>query len=188
MKYKLIKFLKISISIAAAVTSSILQAQEMDYRTSLEEALRAFHSGLRNESVELKKDALKSILPSKTDLEFLFPKDAESLWPRMESYYQKMLVHVDEVAAQIVAKPILDIKVIDVRKEDEKKKVYKEVFAMIPENIPVYRVVIKTATGNSGSSTYLFIGERWIHFRGLESVPEMIEAFRTKSSGQQGGI
>jgi hypothetical protein len=45
MKYKLIKFLKISISIAAAVTSSILQAQEMDYRTSLEEALRAFHSG-----------------------------------------------------------------------------------------------------------------------------------------------
>ncbi|MCJ8331459.1 MAG: hypothetical protein HRT89_05040 [Lentisphaeria bacterium] len=150
-----------------------------DYAKSLSNRLKEFHKEMGDKSIDVQKKALQDILPRKADLKILFPKDADMLWKKLEAHYKNLIKHIDKVAAELTGREWTKIRAIDVRENDVSER-YGEVLKLIPKNIPVFRVVKKSKKGSAGSSSYLFLDERWIHFQGLEVIPEIISQKETK--------
>ena len=153
--------------------------KETDISQSLSKKLMELHKNMKIKSVDVRKKALKAILPTKADIKVLFPEDADMLWSKLEAYYKNMIRHIDEVADELTRREWTKIKTIDVRKSDVSKR-YEKVLKIIPKNIPVFRVIKESKQGSAGSSSYLFINGRWIHIQGLEEIPEIIDQIKNK--------
>jgi hypothetical protein len=152
------------------------EEQVVDYAESLKNVVKKFLEDMRNDSLEIKKKALKDILPVKSDLQILFPQYAEMLWSKLEPILQDMMLYVDEVSNELTKDEWIEIETIDVRKKDGSKR-FVDVLKMLPRDIPVFRVVERSKKGTAaGSSSYLYVNDRWIFLRGLDMIPEVIES------------
>ena len=149
------------------------QDEAVPHAESLVKRLTDFHAKLADPSTEVKKKALAGILPTKADMAILFPRHVGLFWERLQAHNKSMLEHADEVAREVTKEKWTEIEAIDVRKRD-KLGIYKNVLAIIPKDIPVFRAIRRSKKRSSSSSSYLFIKGRWIHVRGLEMIPNII--------------
>ena len=139
---------------------------------SLSDRILTLQRKLKDPSDEVKTTAFREILPTEADIKVLFPKDAEVVWKGVSAGNEKMLKDAGEVARQWTKDEVVEVQAIDLRQEKAASHQYDKVLAIVPQDIPVYRVVRKRADGgSSGSSTYLFVNKRWIMIRGLEMIP-----------------
>lgn len=149
------------------------QDKAVSHAESLVERLRDFHAEMADPSAEVRKKALTGFLPSRKDMEILFPKDVGLFWKQLAAHNKRMTEHVDEIAREVTKEKWTEIEAIDVRERDE-AGTYKSVLAIIPKDIPVFRAIRRSEKRSSSSSSYLFIEGRWIHLQGLEKIPSII--------------
>jgi len=166
---------KVSICAFTLLLVGSLPAQDkaVFHAESLVKRLTDFHARMADPSTEVKKKALADLQPSRQDMETLFPKHVDLFWERLAVYHKSMIEHVDEVARKVTKEEWTEIEAVDVRKRDE-AGIYKNVLAIIPKDIPVFRAIRRSQKRSSSSSSYLFIKGRWIHVRGLEMIPNII--------------
>ena len=140
---------------------------------SLVIAIEQLYAGMRVESKEERVAALRRILPTIADLEVLFPGQGEKLWAMMGPHVDRMVEHIDDVAAELSRHEWTEIEPIDIRRNDDSGP-YADVLKGIPMEIPVFRIVKRSEGSTSGSSSYLFINNRWVWIKGLEMIPEVL--------------
>jgi len=149
------------------------QDKAVSHAESLVKRLTDSHAKMADPSTEVKQKALADLLPSRQDMETLFPKHVDLFWERLQAHNKNMVEHADEIAREMTKEKWTKIEAIDVRKRDE-AGVYKNVLAIIPQDIPVFRAIRRSKKRSSSSSSYLFIKGRWIHLQGLEMIPNII--------------
>ena len=151
-------------------------AKQEGSEAGLRTVLTAYYARMASDKPEDPVNALKSILPGKEDIEALFPKHAEKLWPMMEQYVKMMMEHVSDVAKEVKSHGTVKyVQAISVRQEDASGR-YREVLAMLPEDVPVCRVVTDYEKGSAGSSSYVYVRGHWLLIRGLEGIPKFLAA------------
>ena len=72
-------------------------------KPSLDEAFRVWHKGLTSDKEEDRVKALKSMLPTKKEVEALFPKKAEQAWSLVEMMNKYLLDHIDDLAKDMAS-------------------------------------------------------------------------------------
>lgn len=169
----------LSLGVAAGRAEEKPSAEKGDKAgQELREYLEKFHDAIQTGSDEEIKEAVDRYVPSKAQVAALFPNDSEKVWSRISQVRDKFTTRYKEFAADMRkrGKPE-SIETIDVRKSDSSRR-FNEVLAIIPEDVPVFRVVEhyakKSKISSAGSSSYLKIDDQWFWFPGLESVPKLI--------------
>src|SRR5260370_34439581 len=76
------------------------QSGEKPKQPTLEKAILAFNQKMLSKEKKQQEEALRFLLPTKKDLETLFPKHAEKLWPDLDKYNQYLLSNVEKFAAE----------------------------------------------------------------------------------------
>jgi hypothetical protein len=149
-------------------------------KTSLDDAYLAWQKGFSSTDKKEREKTLRSMLPTKKDVAYLFPKNVNALWSLFERQNQLLQKNIDRLAKEFNSGgKITKLMPIDIRKEETKSsKRFGRVLAMIPQQVPVFRLVTEREKGASGSSTYLYVNNRWIWINGLEELPDVIEKTR----------
>ncbi|WP_169977740.1 hypothetical protein [Tautonia rosea] len=156
------------------------QEVRRDARPTLEEAFRGWDKGFSSDRKDDRVDALRSMLPRKEEIALLFPEQVDLLWPILDEGHTAMLENVDQMAAQMTrGGGITAIKPIDVRADARRAEgPYREVLAMIPQDVEVFELVVTRGRSTSGSSAYLYVNNRWCWVRGFEAIPKLLESLR----------
>lgn len=151
------------------------KGQAAVHAKSLQKTLRALDRDIRNESIEVRRKALRSILPAKADIQAIVPAHAEKLWTMMGPSRDRMVERVDQVAADLTRDKWIEIDAIDIRQETSSRR-YQAVAKVIPDSIPAFRVIKHGRTDTAGSSTYLYVNDHWIHLPEIEKFAGAIVA------------
>ena len=158
---------------AAVILWVVLMQQ--DPKPSLEEFLRSFYKNMQSTVEEEQLKTVRSVFATRKDLEILFPKDVETLWPLLDEVQQELEKHLAEVTKELQkGGAVTGVKAINIRKDPE-AETYKEVLAMIPKDIPAFDYVVTKEKGSSGGGTYLYVQNRWIFLRGLSGIPKFLK-------------
>lgn len=147
-------------------------------RPAPEDAYRAFHDGVTSGKKEEQEKALKAILPTRKDVEYLFPRDADKLWPVVEAGNEFLLKNLDKVAEE-EARPgaIKSIKCGDLRQGPGADS-YKKVLTMIPKDVPVVDIYVHGEKGGGGTDALVYVNGRWIFIRNLNVYPDILEKLK----------
>ena len=122
---------------------------------------------------------IDEMYPSRKDVEVLFPEQAAKLARLVELVKIRMKKRIESVPDKELQEErgkrtkILGIETFNVRKDDPSRR-FATVLKVIPPEVPVYRIIVSYEKGGAGSSSYLFVNGRWVHFQGLESIPEIL--------------
>ena len=175
------KAIVICTSLLLLVSPAFAEEKTTDHAQSLKKSLQAFHEKMKDDSRDVRKKALEGILPTKADVKTLFPKHADAIWGFLDRHNKQMIAHVDEVTAELNRHEWIDFETIDVRKLDVSGR-YGNVLKVLPKKIPIFRVIKKAKSSSAGSSSYLFLNGRWIHFQSIESVPDLVKQLEKKGN------
>jgi hypothetical protein len=148
-----------------------------DPKPSLDEAFREWHKGLTSAKEEDRVKALNSMLPTKKDIEALFPKQAEKAWPLIEMMNKHWLEHIDDVAKDMARQgEIKKITAIDMRKDKGGiADSYRRLLVTVPETVGVYEIRIEHEGGSGRGGTYLYHSGRWFWIRDCDTIPEELD-------------
>jgi hypothetical protein len=142
---------------------------------SLEEAYAEFHKGMQSQNKEDRVKALGQFLPTKEDIEQLFPKHHGELWKALSQSRKALLDKCDDIAKQETRHGTIErIKTEDIRTGKQAKDSYKEVLALIPKDVPVFSLSVQFEKGAAGSETYVYVRDRWIFIKDLDALPEIL--------------
>lgn len=153
--------------------------QKPKAKLSLDEAYRNWHQGFSSKDKADREKALQSMLPTKKDVEYLFPKHAEKLWPKWVMGNQFLMDNVDKIAAEVTAGgALIKVDAIDVRAEKDRAQGYKRLFEMIPKDVPVFDIAVKHEKRGSGGGSYLYMNDRWLWIKDLDAFPEILDKLK----------
>lgn len=143
---------------------------------SLEQTKARWNQAVVSADAAERGTVIDEMWPNRKDVDILFPDHAEKLTRFLELAKSRMKKQVENAPEKELQEErerrrnVRKIETINVRINDKSGR-FKAILKIIPPDVPVYRIVEK---GGGGSSTYLFLNGRWIHFMGLESVPEIL--------------
>jgi hypothetical protein len=148
-------------------------------KPTLQEAFRKWDMGFSSNKKEERVSALRSMFPTKKELGYLFPKQVDKLWPKFEEGHKLMEENVDLIAKEITrGGAITKVTPIDVRADKVLASgSYKQLLAIIPKDVQVFELVVSRENSRSGSTTYLFIKDRWLWIKDLETFPKILDKF-----------
>jgi hypothetical protein len=145
-------------------------------KTTIEEAYRGWFKGLASPSKLTQESTVKTMLPEQRDIDLLFPRYVGKLWPIMEQNRKAMVQKTDSVAQNIAGRgAIVSIKVIKIRENEDKKKEFEAILAILPKDIPLIDLAVTVEKGGGASGTYLYVNGRWIWIHSLQSLPELLK-------------
>ena len=155
-------------------------------KQTVQDAYLQMHKEMASGNKEKQSKALKAMMPTKKDLEYLFPKHADKLWPGYEEENKSILKSVDMVAKEITRRGEVEkIEATDVRKDkDDSEGRYKRVLAMIPKDVPVFKLLVRKKNSSSGSPPFVYVNKRWILMRGLDDIPQDIDDLEKKQKSK----
>lgn len=162
-------------------TMIVLKREKKDEpKPSLEEVFRALHKGLTSGKKEEQEKALKAILPTKEDIEALFPKQSKKYWPLFEEANKRCLDNTDKIAKEIgKAKTIEKVTAIDVRKDKRLASGrYKGLLGILPPDVGVYEYSIERDSGFSSGGTFFYRKGRWFWIRDADVLPEELDKIK----------
>ena len=145
---------------------------------SLDAAYRDFHKGLSATTKEEKLKPIDAFLPTRKDIETLFPKDVEKIWALIEPNNRRIRDNVDQFAAEFTrGGAVKEIRVTDVRKTpDLANGRFKDLLALISNEIPLANLAVVRDSATSGSSGYVYVNNHWTQIRGIEEIPALLVA------------
>lgn len=156
------------------------QEPKQDAKPTLEEAFRKWDMGFSSDKKDERIHVLRSMLPTKKELEHLFPKNADKLWPKFEEGRKFAEENIDLVAKEIIkGGAVTKIKPIDVRADKGKATgAFKELLAIIPKDVHAFELVVSRENSTSGSGTYFSIKDRWFWIKDCESLPAILDKLK----------
>jgi hypothetical protein len=139
--------------------------------------VRKWHMAFTSEKKEERLKTLRSMIPTKEEVTYLFPQQVDKLWPQFEDYHKHMEKNVDLIAKEMTrGGAITKIKPIDVRVDKSRASgSYKELLAIIPKDVQVFEVEVSREKSVSGGSTCLFIKDRWVLINDLQTLARDLE-------------
>ena len=146
-------------------------------KPTLEEAYRQWHRGFTSKKKEDREKTLRSMLASQKDVECLFPKHAEKLWPLWAKGNEFLLENVDKIADEVTkGGEIKAVEAIDVRKDkDRSTGQYKRLLEIIPKDVPVFDYEVRRA---NGGGSFVYLNHRWIWIKDLDTFPKILEKLK----------
>lgn len=151
-------------------------ADEAKKTPTLEDAYRAFYAGMASGKKDEQIKAFKAFLPTRKDVEVLFPKHADIVWINWEAAQNRMIEYIADVAREATRDGKIEkINKHDLRADKTPTTGYKRVLAMIPSNIPVYHLDIHQEKGSGGMGDFLFVNGRWIFFGDINQIPDLLD-------------
>lgn len=149
-------------------------------KPTLEQAYRKWHAGLAAKDKKDREKALRSMLPDEKDIRFLFPKHADKLLPLWIKGEAHLINHVDDIAKEVTRRgEPTKVTGEDVRKDKGLLKGYKRILEIIPMDVPVFEMRRTFADGGgSGGGSYLYVRDRWIWIKDLETFPDFLEKLK----------
>ena len=154
--------------------------EKLDLEKKLIERITNFDQQMVDGSKQEKIKAVKDLLPTKADIQILFPNDVDAVWGDVEKTRNRFTDNVERISAQI-KQWSADTKrtAIDARTEKQENH-HQEVLAIIPKEIPVYRVKYEGKINGEMDSdtlnTFLYLNDRWVYFFGFRSIPRLIDS------------
>lgn len=144
---------------------------------TLADSYRKWHAGLSSANKEDQEKALRQMSPNKDDVVYMFPKASDKLWPLLEKNNELMLRNLDKIAKEFASKgKITKIEEINIRKDKLRSEgSYKRLLTVIPQEAPIFSLIVQHDQGSSGSGSYFFRNGRWVWIRGMEVIPELLD-------------
>ncbi|MGH7172166.1 MAG: hypothetical protein ACRELG_17970 [Gemmataceae bacterium] len=174
MSHGLRRFASLAFMVFCAAMA--VSADEAKKTPTLEEAYRTFHAGMASAKKEEQIKALKTFLPTRKDIDVLFPKHAAIVWKDEQAAQKLMIEHHADVAQEVTRNgPIKRIVKHDLRALKNPSKGYQRVLAMIPRDIPIYAIHVFKEQAGGGTEAFLLVNGRWIFFKDIDAVPERID-------------
>lgn len=152
-----------------------LAAEPKDPAKIIEDGIQQFYRDVVSDDEQVSKKAVQNFLIDEAGLQALHGKEKGSqMWSIMAKLFENPEV-LQKMKQEITQKgAIKKIELIDVRKDDASGR-YKQILAVIPADIPVYRAIITTDKGAAGSSSYVIINNQVRFVRGLDSKLETLK-------------
>jgi hypothetical protein len=132
-----------------------------------------------SDDAKVRLATVDAMWPSAKDMRILFPKHAEKLGRIFDASKNLLKKRIESTTAEELARQrerrgsIRRVKTIDVRVDDASRR-HQKVLKIIPKNVPVYRIVIAYEKTTAGSSSYLYLNGRWVHFQRFSEIPEIL--------------
>lgn len=149
-------------------------------KPSLEDAYRAWYKGFASARKEDREQAIRSMMPTRKDIAYLFPKHVDKLWPKFEKGIQFAVANVDRLARHFTqGGAIKTVTAIDVRKDVNRASgSYKRILTIIPKDVSVFRLIVEQEKRSSGGGTYLFLNRHWFWIKDLDSFPRVLDTLK----------
>jgi hypothetical protein len=149
------------------------QAVDRDF----ERSIRVFYTQMSSSSSFASKRALSKILPTETEFQQLFPKDAARLWPKMSENFERLQASVTDMAARMKGRGRLaSILGINLRTAYDPTGKYKAMIAALPSTVSAYRAVAITSNSAESSGVYFYVNRRWVWIEGAEGLSDLSDA------------
>ena len=170
----LLGLLLILLCLATLIQPALAGAKKPTPMMTLEETFRAWHRGFSSDKKEDWEKTFRSMVPTKKDLQHLFPMHADKMWPYAEKdFEEKLKALLKSGPKEIIGMgAIKKIELIDVRKEEEPRKKFAKALQIIPADVPVFqlRIEYERGTRDFGDATAcLQVNGRWFY------IPEFAE-------------
>ena len=105
----------------------------------------------------------------------------KALWEKIGPQFQQIREHTDMFQNQLLQNgKIVDLEVINVR-DDDNSGYFDPVLDVIPDDIPVFRVVKEYDGSTAGSSSYVVMDGKMVFVRGLEGMHEFLQQQKASS-------
>jgi hypothetical protein len=147
----------------------------VDHAGSLKAAIMKLEASMRDPSATVRKQGYLEMCPTKADLQILFSKYAEELWPSFDCSRNETPSDIDKFAKEWNKVQTDSFKLFDVRKEDPLKE-YEAILKILPKEVPVFQVdrYGKASRTGTGDYAYLYANGHWFFIRGLEDAPKYL--------------
>ena len=141
---------------------------------SIKKQLNEFHGKIVSEDEEVRKKALKDILPDEnTFKQFLTDEEVQLAQEPMKMFVEQMIKNNVKFKEEFLRKgKILSIELTSLKEKHPNSKFLKRI------KFPVYSAFTKTANGGGGSSSYFLVDGKLKWIRGLESFDRALEHFK----------
>lgn len=149
--------------------------------SSLEDAYRAWHRGLASKNREERQKTLRSMMPTKKDVEYLLPKYAKKLWPRLEPEIEFLVKNADPAAQEWTRGSALkSFEASNVRKDENASDLHKQLLALIPSDVPIFEVYV-THVGKDErrkKAFFMYVHKRWRWISPVSVNPASLEKLK----------
>lgn len=157
--------------------------REEDFKAleeSFQKQFRAWFDGFASDKREVQEATLRSMWPTKEDIEYLLPNYAEKLWPLLAEAEKHYLENVDKMAREMTkGGPLKKIKVTDIRKSERASRDYARILSMIPKDVSVFECDSKHENGSSANSgDYLHHNGRWFWIKDIFVLPDAVDRLK----------
>ena len=141
-----------------------------------------FENGIASDDESVRIATVDEFIANEQHLNKLFGEDGgKALWEKIGPQLQQIREHTDMFQKQVLQNGrIVDVEVINVR-EDNSSDRYEAVLGVIPDDIPVFRVVKEYDGTTAGSSSYVVMDGKMVFVRGLEGMQEYLQQQKASS-------
>jgi hypothetical protein len=171
-------------------------AQEPKTQAELESHLAAFltklYIGVASEDEAVRRHVLQSAVAVTEDLDLLLGADAKLIWPTMKKRLDKELAAAPRMVgppakAGYLETPAEKFELVDLRTDEARRAKLAALFALIPADIPVFRVV--TRRDDQGqpaaqSGPYLYVRGRWVWIPNFDQVPGLLKKIKERQAAK----
>ncbi|MBM4147885.1 MAG: hypothetical protein FJ224_02410 [Lentisphaerae bacterium] len=181
----------IALAAAAAPEEVSLAARPAtnDFERSLETCVRDLYRDAASEDIEVRRSAFLRVMAGRDDLKAVFGEDSELVWPRLGPRLEEVLGEAPRMEGLSRRRGYLDniltvVELVDLRLDPR----CAALAAMIPADIPAYRVVTHRKAGVivAESGPYMHVGGRWLWMPGAELAPRIVRYL--KKRGGNGAV
>ena len=133
----------------------------VEYQPTLEATLQDWQKGCASDKKEEREKTVRSMLPEKKDIETLFPKHVEKLWPVVERKVRDALKHYDALAEELIANgEMRGCVTINVRKRYP--MTFKHILDAVPKDALLFECLIDFDKGDVHRWLFVHVNGRWI--------------------------
>jgi hypothetical protein len=147
---------------------------------SLEDTYRAWHAGLASKKREERQKTLRSMMPTQKDVEYLLPKYAKKLWPRLEPEIEFLVKNADAAAREWTrGSELKSFEVINVREDENASNLRKRLLAIIPNDVPIFEVYVHVGKDERRKrGFFMYVHKRWMWLDPLSVNPAALEKLK----------
>src|ERR1043165_4989076 len=128
----------------------------------------------------LGRQTLWSMMATQKDIEYLLPKYAEKLWPRIEPEMEQWAKNVDAFAKEWTqGRELKSLVAENIRNDKGALPEVKKLIEMIPKNVSIYRLNVDYQGGGGDRKSFFFyIRGRWMWIPPLNVAPAALESVK----------
>lgn len=163
--------------VAGVAFADEAKKDDADPEQIVAKGVRQFHERMSSVDVKVRQKEFDEVMPDEKLLVTLLGEDAKLIWPKLEPQLKKFRESLEKEVGP--GGEIKQVQVIDVRKEaGQGAAKYAPALKVVPQEIPIFRVVMQVGAQTVSSSCYCVVDGRMRLVRRLETLPAAIEKLK----------